>query len=74
MAFFYHLYVWVNDGSWQSSSPEQRAITSAHVAAQREGIETYNADILIRRVPCRDNHVNVCQHIIVAFQLGECSP
>lgn len=72
-AFFFHDFVWVNDGNWQQNPPEQKAINSARVAADRIGINTYNADVLIRRLRCNANHIDVCQHLVVSFHEGACS-
>jgi hypothetical protein len=65
---FSHTHVWVNDGSWQSYSNEERAILSAHTALRLElGYRDKIDRLIVDYEECLDGHVEVCSHITVRF-------
>src|SRR5262249_38824757 len=66
-------YVWVNDGGWHTSSPEQKAMDQAMVAAQRENKwdAVYDAErTVIDTLPCdepKHHRGHLCKHLQVSF-------
>jgi hypothetical protein len=42
----------INDGEWHDSSPMERAIKQAQLAAMSTTVDSFNASIMIRPMPC----------------------
>jgi hypothetical protein len=61
-------FVWVNKGEWRSTSSEQSAINEANYQAILNDINTYDiVRTVIDKIPCPDNHREMCDHLTVTL-------
>lgn len=65
---FSYEYVWVNDGNWQHSSTEEKAIMKAKSAAMDANLwdEIYSAPrMILYTVPCNQPEDHTMQYALI---------
>lgn len=73
-SFLYH-FTWVNQGEWRTVSSYQQAIDQATMAAHRSDVGRDGNwqihEVHIHRTPCRESHIDMCDHFDVELVFGE---